>query len=202
MAYGIYLLKYINNNSQLPGPDGLWHDASFTSDAKETMDVINDAVLHVIANFRREQEYRSLSDLDSTYTYEKLGMSGLPGESAHIDRINNIHIHATLEHIPDLLRTLQVEILHTFDQVQCDLIDEAIEIIKDCDVTIALRPYIRPALSPVALSLAISRVRAGKEQLLSSSAFYCLETRTEALREAVDDYVKLMLPPAEEVKGE
>lgn len=194
MAYAIYLLKHrvvkFTNSSPASMADGLVHDATFKSRSKEHHSVVKDAVVHVLDQFHRMQADRMPSELESAYTYEKYGMLG--SEPGHSGNMSNIHIAAALEYVPDLLRTLRLEVLYTFDEPTCDLIDEALEIIGDKDITVALLPYQKPSVNVVQAVQSIGDINLRVDRLLSTAALDNLQEKVEALSESIEAYGKLI----------
>lgn len=201
MSYGIYLLKY-HGNGFVHDRDCDVTDASFTTIAKDPIAVVDDAVAHIIAQYRREQDARMPTPLETMYTYEKLGMIDLPGEAGHASQLHSIHIHAALDYVPDILRSLRVEVKHSFNKEHGSVIDEAIEIVNDKDVTIALLRYVNPGASPVKVSQAISKVKHAKVKLLSTSALNDIDFYVEQLSLAIGEYSSLAIKPPSSTTGE
>lgn len=197
MSYAIYRLSGHNPSSF--GLQDLGNsldyravvDARFTTFGKDPLAVQQDLFNFVVKEHREAEERRIPDDLELMYATEAKALSGtvfdpLGGSGVH--EIQMEHCHDKLFRAFDGLK-LTVVMFHGPEAEH--LIDEAREIIRDRDVTLALARVSNPHAIVMSLSRIIADIDRDSRRCVSFGGASMIEDCLEVLKASIEAYVTL-----------
>lgn len=166
-------------------------DARFTTFGKDPLAVQQDLFNFVVKEHREAEERRTPDDLELMYTTEMKPISGSafdPMLGAGVQDFQMEHCHEALFRGFDSLK-LEVVMFHSPEAEH--LIDEAREIVRDREVTIALARVSNPHAIVMNLSRIIADIDRDSRRCVSFGGASMVEDCLEVLKASVEAYTAL-----------
>jgi hypothetical protein len=166
-------------------------DARFTTFGKDPLAVQQDLFNFVVKEHRETEERRVPDDLELMYTTEMKPISGTafdPLMGAGVHDFQMEHCHNALFRAFDSLK-LEVVMFHSPETEQ--LIDEAREIVRDGEVTLALARVSNPHAIVMNLNRIIRDIDRDSRRCVSFGGASMVEECIEILKASVESYMTL-----------
>lgn len=166
-------------------------DTRFVTFGKDEIAVQQDLFNFIAQHQREEEESRVPDDLELMYAHETKPYPGMPYDPVAGGSIHDIQMDNRHHKLREAWESLRLETVLFYGSEDEALIDEAREIVRDRDVTLALARVSNPHALVMNLGRIIGDIDRDSRRCVSFAAAACHEDFIEVLKASIESYTKL-----------